>query len=76
MKFGWSTVENLNAIDGTMKYFVGSGTAAPLMVLAMTAEFLGPLALAVGFLTRIAALGIACVMLVPSSRFIGNSAFS
>jgi len=30
----------------------------------MAAEFLGPLGLAIGLLTRVAAFGIACVMLV------------
>jgi putative oxidoreductase len=53
-----------HGFSGTMKYFAGSGIPAPLAVLAMAAEFLGPIGLAVGFLTRIAALGIACVMLV------------
>jgi putative oxidoreductase len=33
-------------------------------LLAIAAEFLGSLGLAVGLLTRVAALGIACVMLV------------
>jgi putative oxidoreductase len=37
---------------------------APLALLAIAAEFLGPLGLAVGLLTRVAALGIAVVMLV------------
>jgi putative oxidoreductase len=33
-------------------------------LLAIAAEFLGPLRLAVGLLTRVAAFGIVCVMLV------------
>jgi putative oxidoreductase len=33
-------------------------------LLAIAAEFLGPLGLAVGLLTHVAAFGIACVMLV------------
>ena len=37
---------------------------ASLALLAIAAEFLGPLGLAVGLLTRVAALGIAVVMLV------------
>jgi putative oxidoreductase len=57
-----------HGFSGTMKYFVGSGIPAPLTVLAMTAEFLGPLGLAVGFLTRIAALGIGCVMIVAMGK--------
>ncbi|MGH7844549.1 MAG: DoxX family protein, partial [Candidatus Binatia bacterium] len=42
----------------------GSGIPAGFALLAIAAEFLGPLGLAVGLLTRIAAFGIACVMLV------------
>ena len=49
---------------GTMKSFTGSGIPAMLALLALAAEFLGPLGLAVGLLTRVAAFGIACVMLV------------
>jgi putative oxidoreductase len=48
----------------TMKGFTGSGIPAGLALLAIAAEFLGPLGLAVGLLTRVAALGISCVMLV------------
>ena len=49
---------------GTMKYFTDSGIPAVFARLAIAAEFLGSLGLAVGLLTRIAAFGIACVMLV------------
>ena len=49
---------------GTMKFFTDSGIPAGLALLAIAAEFLRPLGLAVGLLTRVAALGIACVMLV------------
>jgi putative oxidoreductase len=49
---------------GTMKYFTDSGIPAVFALLAIAAEFLGPLCLAVGLLTRIAAFGVACVMLV------------
>jgi putative oxidoreductase len=48
----------------TMKFFTDSGTPAVFALLAIAAEFLGPLGLAVGLLTRVAAFGIACVMLV------------
>jgi putative oxidoreductase len=48
----------------TMKSFTGSGIPAMFALLAIAAEFLGPLGLAVGLLTRVAAFGIACVMLV------------
>ena len=49
---------------GTMKYFKDSGIPAVFALLAFAAEFLGPFGLAVGLLTRVAAFGIACVMLV------------
>jgi putative oxidoreductase len=49
---------------GTMKSFTDSGIPAVFVLLAIAAEFLGSLGLAVGLLTRIAAFGIACVMLV------------
>ena len=48
----------------TMAYFTRSGIPAPLALLAIAAEFLGPLGLALGLLSRVAAFGIACVMLV------------
>ena len=47
-----------------MKSFTDSGIPALFVLLAIAAEFLGSLGLAVGLLTRIAAFGIACVMLV------------
>jgi len=49
---------------GTMAYFTKSGFAPALAFLAVITEFLGPLGLAIGLLTRVAALGIAVVMLV------------
>lgn len=52
-----------HGFKGTMKYFTDSGIPAVFAFLAITAEFLGPIGLAVGLLTRIAAFGIACVML-------------
>ncbi len=48
---------------GTMQYFTKTvGLPAPLSVLGITGEFLGPMALVVGFGTRLAALSIAAVM--------------
>jgi putative oxidoreductase len=47
-----------------MKYFTDSGIRNGFGVLAIAAEFFGSLGLAVGFLTRIAAFGVACVMLL------------
>jgi putative oxidoreductase len=57
-----------HGFNGTIKFFAGTGISAPLAVLAMAAEFLGPLGLAVGYLTRIAAFGIGCVMLVAMAK--------
>jgi len=48
----------------TMKYFTDSGVPSALALLAIAAEFLGPLGLVIGLLTRVAAFGIACVILV------------
>jgi putative oxidoreductase len=48
---------------GTMGYFT-QRFPAPLGFLAIMAEFLGPLGLALGLLTRVAAFGIGCVMVV------------
>ena len=59
--FGWFGGDGFK---GTMKFFTSSGIPAILALLAIAAEFLGPLGLAVGLLTRVAALGIACVMLI------------
>src|SRR5262245_27564746 len=52
-----------HGFKGTMAHF-SKGFPAPLGFLAITAEFLGPLGLALGLLTRLAAFGIACVMVV------------
>src|SRR5260370_4141385 len=51
--------------SGTMGFFTGAmHIAAPLAFLAIAAELFGGLGLIVGFLTRIAAFGIAVNMLV------------
>jgi putative oxidoreductase len=53
-----------HGLRGTLASFTKSGFPPALTLLAMMAEFLGPLGLAIGLLTRVAALGIALVMLV------------
>jgi putative oxidoreductase len=53
-----------HGFKGTMKYFTDSGIPTGFALLAIAAEFLGPLGLAVGLFARVAAFGIACVMLV------------
>ena len=51
--------------SGTMGYFTAAmHIPAPLALLAISAEFFGGLGLILGFLTRIAALGIATNMVV------------
>ena len=48
----------------TVQFFASAGIPPVLALLAIAAEFLGPLGLAVGLFTRMAAFGIACVLLV------------
>ena len=51
--------------SGTMGFFTQQlGIPAPLAFLAICAEFLGGIGLIVGFLTRVAAFGIFCNMVV------------
>jgi putative oxidoreductase len=50
-------------LRGTLDFFRKSSIPLPVAVLTIIVEFLGPLGLAVGLLTRVAALGIAAVML-------------
>jgi putative oxidoreductase len=52
-----------SGLRGTLDFFRKSGVPSPVAVLTIMAEFLAPLGLAVGLLTRVAALGIAAVML-------------
>jgi putative oxidoreductase len=70
--FGWF---GGHGFKGTMKFFTSSGTPAILALLAIVAEFLGPVGLFVGFLTRVAALGIACVMVVAILTVHGQHGF-
>jgi putative oxidoreductase len=52
-----------SGLRGTLDFLRKSRVPPPVAMLAIMAEFLGPLGLAVGLLTRVAALGIAAVML-------------
>jgi len=61
--------------DGTMAGFMREGIPALFAFLAICAEFLGSIGLIFGFLTRIAAFGIACVMSVAISMHIHNGFF-
>jgi putative oxidoreductase len=57
---GWFGGQGLTS---TLQFFTSAGIPPVLTWLAIVAEFLGPLGLAVGLLTRLAAFGIAGVML-------------
>lgn len=48
--------------EGTMGFFTSQGVPAPLAFLVIMAETVGTLLLAIGLLSRIAAIGVACVM--------------
>ena len=62
--------------SGTMGYFTGAmHIPAPLAFLAIAAEFFGGLGLILGFLTRIAAFGIAVNMLVAITMVHGTFGF-
>ena len=53
-----------HGFSGTMDFFTQQlGIAAPLVVLVIVAEFFGALGLIFGFLGRIGAFGVLCVML-------------
>ena len=61
---------------GTMGYFTGTmHIPVPLAFLAIAAEFFGGLGLILGFLTRIAAFGIAVNMLVAIATVHGAFGF-
>ena len=51
-----------NGFSGTMEYFTSSGMPWLVAFLVVMGEFLGPIGLAVGFLSRFAAFGIALIM--------------
>jgi putative oxidoreductase len=51
-------------IAGTVHFFSGMGIPVVLSYLAIAAEFLGAIALFFGFLSRVAAFGLACNMVV------------
>src|SRR5437879_11832551 len=50
----------------TMAYFTKSGFPPPLAFLALLAEFIGPLGLAIGLLSRVAVLAIPVVKFVAT----------
>ena len=70
--FGWFGGPGLKA---TLQSFTGAGIPTVFGLFAIAAEFLGPLGLAVGLLTRVAAFGIVCVMLVAIIMVHGRHGF-
>ena len=61
--FGWFGGPG---IRGSLGYFHSLGIPTPLGVLAVAAEFLGPIALALGLFGRVAALAIGGVMITAA----------
>jgi putative oxidoreductase len=62
--------------SGTMGFFTGTmHIPAPLAFLAIAAEFFGGMGLILGFLTRIAAIGIAANMMVAIGMVHSNFGF-
>jgi putative oxidoreductase len=59
----------------TVGFFVGNGTPAFLAALIIAAEFLGSIALALGFFTRWSAFGIGLVMLGAVGLVHGHNGF-
>ncbi|MEW6746181.1 MAG: DoxX family protein [Planctomycetota bacterium] len=66
-----------HGFSATLDHFTGGmGTPLPLALLAIAAEFLGSLGLVVGFLGRVAALGIGVTMAVAAvMAHLGNGFF-
>ncbi len=57
-----------NGFSATMRGFEATGIPAPFALLAIAAEFLGGLGLILGLLSRVAAFGILCNMVVAVVR--------
>lgn len=64
-----------NGFNGTMGYFESQGIPALFAFLAIAAEFFGSLGLIPGFLSRIAAFGIAVNMLVAIATIHARNGF-
>jgi len=61
--------------SGTLQWMVGLGFPAPLAALGIMTEFLAPIALLLGLGGRLAALGIAGLMVGAASTHLGNGFF-
>ena len=63
-------------LAGTLGYFTSQGIPSILALLAIVAEFFGSLGLITGLLSRVAAFGISCVMVVAvATVHLGNGFF-
>jgi putative oxidoreductase len=71
--FGWF---GGYGFQGTMGFLTGMGIPYPVAVLVILAEALGSLALVLGLLTRLSALGIVAVMIgAVATTHLGNGFF-
>ena len=70
--FGWFGGAGFS---GTMGFFTSLGIPAAFGLLAIAAEFLGSLGLITGLLSRVAAFGISCIMLVAIATVHFGSGF-
>jgi len=61
MVHGWAKITN---VPGTMHYFDGLGVPHFFGWLAIIAEFFGGMGLVLGCISRVAAFGVACTMVV------------
>lgn len=65
-----------HGFSGTMQFFTGTAHIPALFAfLAIAAEFAGAIGLIVGLLSRVAAFGIACVMVVAIATVHGANGF-
>ena len=61
--------------SATLKFFTDNGMPTALVVLIIMGEFLGPISLAIGFLSRFCAASIAVIMIGAASLHIQNGFF-
>ena len=70
--FGWF---GGSGFSGTMGFFEHQGIPALFALLAIAAEFLGALGLILGFLSRVAAFGVLCNMIVAVAMIHARNGF-
>ena len=62
-------------VSGTLGFFKSIGIPTPIGMLGILAEFVGPVLLVFGLGSRVAAFGIACVMIVAAWKVHRSSGF-